>query len=68
MLTIHMKTGYKHHKQLQVKLVCYFSPPLCCVFGRTFPTSENISFTCKYFIRAASAEVLLQFLLLVAFK
>lgn len=37
MLTVHMKTGYTHHKQLQVKLVCDFSPPLCCVFEEYFP-------------------------------
>lgn len=54
-------------KQLHINL-CHFPLPSVIYLIKYFPFLKALSFTCKYFIRAASAEVLLQFLLLVAFK
>lgn len=63
-----METNYRHQNTTRQT----FQPPASClsVMGKHVPLKNCYlkSFTCKYLIRAASAEVLLQLLLLVAFK
>lgn len=68
MVYLENRETYRHQETTRQ----IFQPPYSClsVLGK-YVVFKNLVFkifTCKYLIRAASPEVLLQFLLLVAFK